>query len=113
MRPPSPGNHVLIPDRMLLILFGLETIVRRIAQGCHHFADVLLDVFLGVFEVVVHHVLGIEAELGRLFGLLGVVEDQELIAAEFIRLVDALGRQGIFDPQLGRVHVLRALEDGG
>lgn len=68
---------------------------------------------LGLVEVVVHGVLGIEAVLGGNRGLLGVVDDQELVGAVLGGQLDALRGQGVLNPQLGGVLVLGALEDGG
>ena len=84
-------------------LLGLETIVGGSAQSVEEVLNVLGGVGLGVREVVLHHVVGIQTEFGRFLGLLGVVDHQELIALIFLGDVDALGAQSKLDPQLGGV----------
>ena len=39
---------------------------------------------LGILEVILHDVVGIQTELASLRGLLGVVDDQELILRPFL-----------------------------
>ena len=58
-------------------------------------------------------VLRIQTELSSDGGLLGVVDDQELVGAVVLGLIDAIGAQGVLNPQLGGIHMLRTLEDGG
>ena len=61
-------------------LFSLETVVAA-AQGSEDFLNISGDVLLGILEVIVHDILGIQAELGGDSGLGSIVNDQELISA--------------------------------
>ena len=71
LHPPSVG--CVIPE-----LLSLETVVAA-AQSSHDLFDVGLDIVLGILEVIVHDVLGIQAELSGHSGLGCIVDDQELV----------------------------------
>ena len=92
LHPPSVG--CVIPE-----LLSLETVVAA-TQSSHDVLNVGLDVVLGILEVIVHDVLGIQAELGSHSGLSCVVDDQELVGAVVLCQVDTLGAQSELDPQL-------------
>ena len=93
-------------------LLSLETVVAA-AQSSHDLFDVGLDVVLGILEVIIHDVLGIQAELGSHSGLGCVVDDQELVGTVVLSQVDAVRAQSELDPQLGSIGMLCTLEDGG
>ena len=93
----------------------LETVISLVgvAQSLKDIGDILSSVLLGILEVIIHNFGGIQAELSSSLGLGGVINYQELIGAGAGSLVDALGREGVLDEQLGSIGVLGALEDGG
>ena len=92
-------------------LLGLEAVVAA-AEGSHDVFLVLGGVGHHVGEVEVHDVGGIDAHVDGDLRLLGTLDDEELIGADLLGLVDAGGGEDVLEPQLGRVRVLAALEGG-
>ena len=92
---------------------GIAGVGAGVGQSVHDLFHIGADVLGGVVEVIVHHVVGVQAEVVGGLGLLGVVQDQELVGTNLVSLVHAVGGQGVLNPQLGGVGVLGALEDGG
>ena len=98
---PSPAVWAVISLRKRL--FGLETsgiagVGTAIGQSFHDFVHIRADVLGGILKVILHDIVGIQAELRSLLGLLGVVDDKELIGAGVLCQIDAFGAQSIFNP---------------
>ena len=95
------------------LLLSLETVCTGVSAGVgdrgHDLFNIGLDVGGRILKVIIHDVVGVETELGRLRGLLGVVNDEELVRAIVLGKVNAVGAESVLDPELCSIGVSRAL----
>ena len=85
------------------LLLGLEAAVAGVGaclgKSGHDLFNIGLDVGGRILKVIFHDIVGVEAELCGLRGLLGVVNDEELVGTVVLGYVDAVGAECVLDPQ--------------